>query len=801
MKNILKRSLILVLVLTLMASLLSGCKKNKDNGGGEENQTTTTPTGNVYASTFSEVKGLKISWVEKVLAKGNNVYMLGNWYDQTDWSSHTMIVVYDVTTGTYTEKELKLEADSNINGLIATKNGFASILNVYTYPEDYNDPWITPTGAEDDITIEETTEVSAASSDVVLTNTYIGVTDETIGIGYGDDDYVYYEPTIEYYVVFYDNDFNELSRVSIQEIYERGQEDSGWFYVNDFGIDADDNIYVTCDTKMYVADKTGKFLFDITVDNYFRTLYTLSNGDILVGYYDAEYNSLISKVDFANKKLGEELKNIPDNNSLFPDADGNFYYVSTTKLNKYNTTTQKSEEIFDLIECDINTGNMNGFTSLDSGEFVSVSTNTIYTDDNSYTTAEIAIIKEVPASSVKAKKRLTLAMFYLDYDMQERVIKFNRTNEEYKVLLKVYSDGYSDDWEALRDKFNNDLASGAAADIYLCDDSYGYANLFAKGVFAPLDKFLENDPTYSKDKLIPGAVEALSYKGKMYLIGNKFTIQTLMGKTEVVGSNKTWTYKDVINILKKYPDASLMQYITKEFGLEALVSYSLDSFYDEETGDCHFDSDEFIALLELVNSFPEEYNYDEYESLPQLFAQNKIIVESLYLYNLSEISMQKQLAGGDVNLIGFPTNGESGALLNFENLMGISAKSKNQDGAWEFVKYYMNYDSDTTYGYWGFPITKEGLDKMLDDEVNREYDENDYWYYDDIAISNKPLTRAEADEMRNYIYKINRMMDYDENMLNIIKEDASVYFNGKKSAKEVAGIIQSRVQLYMDENR
>ena len=41
----------------------------------------------------------------------------------------------------------------------------------------------------------------------------------------------------------------------------------------------------------------------------------------------------------------------------------------------------------------------------------------------------------------------------------------------------------------------------------------------------------------------------------------------------------------------------------------------------------------------------------------------------------------------------------------------------------------------------------------------------------------------------------------DEQILMIIKEEAAAYFAGQKSVDAVAGVIQSRVQLYVNENR
>ena len=62
-------------------------------------------------------------------------------------------------------------------------------------------------------------------------------------------------------------------------------------------------------------------------------------------------------------------------------------------------------------------------------------------------------------------------------------------------------------------------------------------------------------------------------------------------------------------------------------------------------------------------------------------------------------------------------------------------------------------------------------------------------------------TQQEADELKEKLYGFTQIYKRDETLLNIIKEEAAPYFAGKKTAKDVAGIIQSRVQIYVNENR
>ena len=48
---------------------------------------------------------------------------------------------------------------------------------------------------------------------------------------------------------------------------------------------------------------------------------------------------------------------------------------------------------------------------------------------------------------------------------------------------------------------------------------------------------------------------------------------------------------------------------------------------------------------------------------------------------------------------------------------------------------------------------------------------------------------------------VNTKYYYNESVLNIINEEMGSFYSGQKSAADAAAIIQSRVQLYVDESR
>ena len=55
--------------------------------------------------------------------------------------------------------------------------------------------------------------------------------------------------------------------------------------------------------------------------------------------------------------------------------------------------------------------------------------------------------------------------------------------------------------------------------------------------------------------------------------------------------------------------------------------------------------------------------------------------------------------------------------------------------------------------------------------------------------------------MKKYVLSVDTMYFYDSAIVDIILEEAAPYFANQKSAEQVADIIQSRVQIYVNENQ
>lgn len=749
-----------LLMATAMCFGMAGCNKS---AGGD------VPTGDVYTPTFSEISS-DVEYVTNVLASDGKLNIMGQVYDNETYELSQKLITLDMATGEQTSKDIAIDGDKkddseqiSLQTMAAYKDGYMAVRYHYTQP------------SQDEI------------------------------------DSGVYDSETSYDIAILDADFNIQSTISLADLQKKVEEDGSGFYVQYSASDAEGNIYISLDNSMYVLDNEGKEKFKVDFDNWINGMFVTSDGQVIVMYYNDQYDMEIAPVDLNTKTVGTPLENLPSmdgnsSNNIYPASDGKLYVVGSTKLFLYDMNTQTSEEILDWIACDINTNNLAGFAVLDDGSFVAVSTTYDYSDEDTEVTIELATIKKVPASSVKQKKNVTLAMLYMNYNMREHVIKFNRTNEEYRINIKTYVDDDSSNWEDAQTQFQADVASGTAGDFFVADGNISVDNLIAKGALADLSGLIDKDEVLNRDDFISNILDILSVDGKLYCVAESFYINTLVGKTSDVGTGKSWSFKDVVELVKSHPDSQLMQYVTKTDGLSTMVMYSMDSFYNSETGECKFDSEDFISLLELCNTFPKEYDYDsgESESTASLLRSGKVLLTSVNMSSFSDIQMYPALYGEPVNFIGFPTNSGSGSVVGFNNRFCVAAKSKNKEGAWAFIRSFLLPDNQNKLD-WNLPVNKAAFEQKIADAMKEQDDNggvtNSTWWYDDVEITIGPLTEEDAQAVRDMVYNATTEATYDQQLMNIITEEAEYYFNGEKSAQEIAGIIQSRVQLYIDENR
>lgn len=630
-----------------------------------------------------------------------------------------------------------------------------------------------------------------------------------------------------YYMMKFDPEGNKLLEQDITEAMKLEGSDSS--YAQSAVVDPEGRVYLNVsgggmnsgNSFIVVLDAEGALLAKIdTGSDWISAMGVASNGTVLITRYGNGAGMECLEVDLANKALGKTHNGLPssyNSGSLISTPDGGLLVNDGSRLWKYDLETETTEEILTWTDCDINGSYVQMIQTLEDGRIAVLSSNW------ASNTQELAYLTKTEAAKVTQKEIITLATMWSDQNLQEAVVNFNKKSDAYKVRIITYFDDttewtetkYQDAVTAL----NNAITSSNCPDIIDLSNS-NTSSYVSKGLLLDLAPYLESSSVKRGD-LMESVLDAYTFDGTLVCIPTDFRISTIMGRTSQLGDRTSWTIKDVMEFANQYPDAKLLNYSSKSSMLSTCLQYSSEAFIDYNAGTCNFESQDFLDVLEFCNTFDAETEWDrEGESFPKQISDGKILLNDVSIGEMDQMQMYSMMFNEPVTFIGYPTvDGSNGNRINGENCYAITTKSKHADGAWSFIESLLQYEPVQEFGYRnGFPIRKDMLEETfaLAMKENGSYDENGEimldengepmiwpkttWGYDDWEAEIYAATPEQVQAVRDLIDSAVAASNNDETVLSIISEEAQGYFKGQKSAKDVAGVIQSRVQTYISEN-
>ncbi len=650
------------------------------------------------------------------------------------------------------------------------------------------------------------------------------------------------ESSEKWYLVKYGSDGKLISETDLNDLQETAKKETGndYFYVNSFIAGDDGFLYLNCNNVIFVLDENGKFQYTVKNENandntWMGNLTQTGDGRVIVTVTESRMDgdnytseTKIYEVDSANRKLGAEYP-YEQNGSLMRGTDKYDLLISRDSgLFGYDIETGSTETIIDWLKSGFDNTAMNSSctTVLQDGRILCVTYNYQYNGGGGYSWSNgdqiINILTEVDPATLPDKKLIKLYALYLDVGIKRQIVEFNKNNPEYEIELTSYEDFAKNGYSDAITKLNNDMIAGNIPDILVLNSSMPIDSYISKGLLADLYEFMDNDETINRSDYVDGVFKAYETNGKLYELISSFTVSTIVGKSSVVGDTPGWTMEEMMQLADKYPDSSLMgEEISRSEFFTGMIGICSESFINRDTGECNFNSDDFIKLLEFSTRFPKEVDWEQLYSDPNYWdEQQSAYREGKTLLNTCDISrfinireMEQGMFGEPVTLKGIPGAKGNGAVFNAYTEIAITSKASNPDGAWNFVKYFLSDEYQnlyTTNDSYQFPIKKSALEKLAeaakerpyweDADGNKEYYDNNYWN-GSSSINIGVNTDEDNQRVLDFINSTENISRYDEQMNNIINEEANAFFEGQKSAKDVAEIIQNRVSNYLAESR
>ncbi len=789
-----RKAAAVIMAMALAAAGLAGCGGGKGSGSSLSSQAREGVVTDDRISVGGMESGYNLSLSTMQLA-GDRIYSSGYYYSEQTGEAGSILCSFRQDGTDYRN----IPGDAEGCQAIFFKEDGSRFAVIAEYPEGDGE-------AEEPVLYDtETEEASEGETSAARDKADPGYA----GIG---------EPAM--YLVSADPAGRELWRTRITSwTAEEGEED--YFYIYAMGFVDGQGICLAADGSLGLFDQTdGSFIRSIQIpEAYDCGLSRRSDGSLMVRAY-TETGYKIYTLDAGTGELSDPVElpeEIVRKYQILAGTSTDLLLYDDKGLYTMNFGDQEPAMKVSFANSDMDILGVTNAMEMEDGSFVAL----CYDNGGSTT---LHILTPVDPEDVKDKKILTLGCYYLDSDVRSAVVEFNRASDEYRIQIRDYSsyDNYDseneEDWTAGSTQLNSDIISGNLPDLLVLDSSMPIQSYVQKGVFEDLNPYLEKDEDLDREDYFTNIFDAFNPDGKFCVLMPSFSIHACTARTSDVGEDGAISPSELTKLAGERGIAA-----QNIFGLDArdsilwnMLELNGASYIDMDRGTCSFDSPEFTEFLAFTREFPGEFPEntadDFWENYDLLWRDGKALVRNSYISDFRSFREDRSVYYDTdrITYMGFPAADPVGPAADASLQLAMSASAADKEACWQFLRRFLTEEYQDAVGY-QFPVRRSSFEKMAEKAMQKpsyvdengktvEYDET-YYVNEGMEIVIDPLTEEELTRIRALVESLDHCSYRDTSVSAIIEEETAAYYAGEKTAEEAADIIQSRVQIYINENR
>ena len=373
------------------------------------------------------------------------------------------------------------------------------------------------------------------------------------------------------------------------------------------------------------------------------------------------------------------------------------------------------------------------------------------------------------------RKTLQIGSVYEDGFLNSFVSYVNRHGTGCKLQVKVCESVEELNLGLLNNEF----------DLIALNDLSVLQNYAKKGLLQPLEELLPE--LFSSERLYPNMVKGLSLDGHCYYVPELiYPTACLLPKSYELAPEDLDSLAALVE-MREEREAWSFGLVTKDSALGAhWLPMTLGHWVDPDAGTAAFDTQEFVALLEFCNRFPETWeevlaNTGQHGEEPCFrtgigFGLGTLLEDEIYTLPFSGLH--------PVYLHGMPyfaavrqgSAEDAGTIL--ETLL-------NDEGWLQAFQRENPYDDVVIF------LNRSWSEALLDKRLQISLESaGDY---------SKEEKRAASDTIRAGLSEADYFVGNSSELIHVIQEEAAAYFNGDVTAEEAARRIQNRVEIYLAE--
>lgn len=533
-------------------------------------------------------------------------------------------------------------------------------------------------------------------------------------------------------------------------------------------------------------------------------------GQVYATYQNGKEETVLALVDYQNRRLSQEVT-IPCDGAMWTGGEDTLLMYGEGRMIMYSPERGEIAEILQLTQYHLKRDTIQIVKKLPEGNILAVNWESL-NREAPVTVTRLFESQEEPKTQVH-KTIITLLLPQIMLQAERRsegsvflecLEEFNLSSKEYEVVLEGVDLGESADLYAA---MNTRLLARESADlIYLL----GYQDIeryMARGYLEDLTPYLERSERLSRENYLDSVLQYYSMGDALYSIPIDFSIDTLGGKASELGEMPGWTVDEFLDWLESHPDGLAKEGLSPGNILSYCLMGGMDAYLDRENCRSYFEGKEFCGLLQRIRELQLEArgHWDDWDEVVK--NGEKPFIDYLSVWGFQCCDLTERAYGEELVYKGFPTRDGTPSYYYSCSSMAILSRSEEKEGAYAFWEYYFTHRIPMQRGK--FFTNLEELENSV------EYTSDLYRTDTDSEGRYMIASKAEGLEKGFEWYPVMTrrqrdkqlaMMEYAradtwENMTirGIILEEAPYYFAGVKSLEETCEVIQSRVQLYLDE--
>ena len=566
-----------------------------------------------------------------------------------------------------------------------------------------------------------------------------------------------------------------------------------------WSVDRERNIYIVdsdeSGSSFHVIDKSCNEVINYTREDDERigTPFIAESGMVLPIYDTSERSYSFFYVDVISGNLELLAKISPDYyiEEIFGMCVNTIYYKSSREgrmqIESWDISNGSRNLIFDYAENGINPSDTFLYITEDNALFLK-----LYRWNEEYVNEWIAklIPEKVPYNTVN------IVSFVASNSADPDIIAQSVAKASLKDPNKQYSYSNLKNNDEKNIQFN-EIISGNIPDImYVSYDEM--LDFYNKGILSDISNYISPEIATS---LLPGVKKLGVIDGNWVGLAPRVYSQTLIISGDI-SLDADWDLKDIVDLMERDEVVHALNsnteqsfYLEPKFSLMALIKYSLNdsSLIDWENKECNFTDSSFVRLLELTE---RDLSKQKWETKGYL-NNGKNIVWCNYFSLLDIIKNYNIFKEENGKAIGFPSTDSKGILLTD----GYLVVKKDADA--ESVKYFLS-----TLASKEIQTANYGFSMSILKEIYKDYtfrDENGVLWYlfpeTGIKITEDSSEENAVSFALKYLEECEAFNYTDESVWNIISEELDEMYANGRSAQRTAEIINSRVQIYLDETK